>query len=164
MAGDGREAYFVRCLSALSGVGGSIVFVDPEPLACFLDDPTCGVLWARVRDDGSVALSTSMVEDADDVAAYACDVPRDGPQPPRAARVCGVQRVPLVRSCCHQVAFVKRAPAAVASGCTGATVCARAAGVPPGASGSAPRRAPPNPRAPGFHSVHVDQRQRSRRP
>ena len=90
MAGDGREAYFVRCLSALSGVGGSIVFVDPEPLACFLDDPACGVLWARVRDDGSVALSTSMVENADDVAAYACDVPRDGPQPPRAARVCGV--------------------------------------------------------------------------
>ena len=91
MAVDGREAYFVRCLSALSGACGDIVFVDPEPLACFLDDPASGVLWARVSDDGTVALSTSRVADVDgDVTACTCEVLRDSPWPPRAARACGV--------------------------------------------------------------------------
>lgn len=54
-----REAYFVRCISALSGIESAPILSDPEPLATFLDDPGCLLLRAFVSSDGTAVLSTS---------------------------------------------------------------------------------------------------------
>jgi hypothetical protein len=55
---DNRHAYFIRCISAISGIGPNPVFDSLDPLAAFLDDPSCTVLRAWVRENGTVLLST----------------------------------------------------------------------------------------------------------
>ena len=54
---DNRHAYFIRCISAISGIGPNPVFDSLDPLAAFLDDPSCTVLRAWVRENGTVLLS-----------------------------------------------------------------------------------------------------------
>jgi len=60
MGPDARHAYFVKCISALSGLTSEAVLLDPEPLATFLDDPSCLLLRARIMGGDNVVLSTKL--------------------------------------------------------------------------------------------------------
>jgi len=74
MATDSRHAYFTRCISAFTGIDPCPPFVDPEPLATFLDDPACSALRAQLCAEGRVLLSTTFPSYVVNLAAQHTEV------------------------------------------------------------------------------------------